>query len=66
MKGHYKEMLDKGKCWKDRKICPLNKEFLEVLYSWSELNPLHPNLAWRICEPCENTGKPNNNWMEYA
>jgi hypothetical protein len=27
--------------------------FLKQLYSWSELNSLHPMLVWKVCDTCE-------------
>lgn len=53
LQTHYQEKLEKGLCWRVcNKVCPLGKGFLKELYSWSEANPLHPLLAWKICEPC--------------
>jgi hypothetical protein len=55
--GHYKEKLENCKCWRADKTCSLGKEFLEQLYSWSELNPLHPMLVRKVCDPCQYENK---------
>jgi len=52
MKPPYAEMLKEKQCWLQCKECPLGEEFLKELYNWSEINPLHPMLAWKICDPC--------------
>jgi hypothetical protein len=50
----YDGKLKEGLCWKACGVkCPLGPEFLKELYSWSHANPLHPWLAWKVCEPCE-------------
>lgn len=50
----YDGKLKEGLCWKTCGVkCPLGPEFLKELYSWSHNNPLHPYLAWKICDPCE-------------
>lgn len=51
--GHYKTMYNECRCWRAFVQCPLGKEFLAILYSWSELRPLHPWLAWKVCDPCD-------------
>jgi hypothetical protein len=66
MKGHYKDKLEKCACWRSFKTCLLGKEFLETLYSWSEDNPIHPYLAWKIYDPCEYENKTPDNWKQYA
>jgi len=53
MQGAYKKLLAEGRCWRAFRECPGGKEFLKELYSWSELNPLHPWLVWKVCDPCE-------------
>jgi hypothetical protein len=65
MMSHYKDKVEKGACWCSFKTCPLGKDFLETLYSWSEANPLHPYLAWKVCEPCDNGEQITDNWEQY-
>jgi len=50
----YKLKLKEGKCWRADKPCPLGKEFLEELYSWSKTNPLNPWLVSKVCDPCDS------------
>ena len=49
---HYQDLLDKCRCWRAFRNCPLGKDFLEKLYDWSYHNPLNPWLVWKVCDPC--------------
>lgn len=51
-KGHYREKLETGTCWRENKVCPAGKKFLKQLYSWNANNPLNPMLVYKICDPC--------------
>ena len=52
MKSNYARFLETCHCWQADRTCPLGKPFLQDLYSWTEDNPLHPMLAWKICSKC--------------